>query len=289
MKAMILAAGLGTRLRPFSLLRPKPLFPVLDKPLILHTIRQLHEYGITEIAVNCHHLKQQVFSLLRELPGIYLQQEEKILGTGGGLRKARDFFGSDPVLIINGDIFHTINIASVITSHLESGAAATLVLHDLPRFNSVTVGKDDNILGFGKGQHTGKLLAFTGIHVLDPALLAVIPEDTFANIIDCYRYWIDKGTRIAGLEMKNHYWTDMGTPQDYLGLHAYLLSKENSGTANNFYLGKDVSIADDVILDDWVSIGSRCSIGRGVSLKRVVVWDGVRVKDGARFSDAIVV
>ena len=289
MKAMVLAAGLGTRLRPYSLLRPKPLFPVVDIPLLLHTITQLRSWGTEEVLVNCHHLKAQIVDLLSDEPGVYLQQEDKILGTGGGLRKAQQFFGQEPVLIVNGDIYHTIDIASVIDTHLTSGAGATLVLHDYPRFNNVTVREDGRISCFGPQTGQRKQLAFTGVHVIDPSLLSIIPENSFANIIDCYSYWIEKGALIAGLEVENHYWTDMGTPQDYLNLHATLLREKRFGSSNPFFVGKNVTLGDDVMFDDWVSIGSRSHIGSDVSLRRVVVWDGVTVPDGTEISDSILV
>ncbi|MBC8317008.1 MAG: NTP transferase domain-containing protein [Desulfobulbaceae bacterium] len=286
MKAMILAAGLGTRLRPFSSVRPKPLFPVLDQPLIFHIINQLRRHGVEEVMVNCYHLKEQIFDLLSDQPGIYLQQEEKILGTGGGLRKAMDFFGTEPMLIVNGDIYHSIDLSAVMTAHRQSGNTATLVLHDYPRFNNVSVSGNGLIRGFGE-RGGDSCLAFTGIHVIDPALLSIIPQDSVYNIIDCYRYWIAESATVFGLEEKGHYWSDIGTPEDYLDLHSSLLRESRFGAATPFLMGQDVEMADDVVLDDWAVIGSRATIGKGVSLKRVVVWDGAVVADGTDISDAI--
>ena len=287
MKAMILAAGLGTRLRPFSLVRPKPLFPVLDQPLLIRIIAQLRTHGIDEILVNCYHLKDQIVKLLKHQPGVYLQQEHKILGTGGGLRTAMSFFGKEPILIVNGDIFHTINLAKVLQEHRQSGNVASLVLHDYPRFNRVSVAENGSITGFGDTGQQGRQLAFTGIHVIDPALLSIIPQDSFYSIIDCYRHWIAKDSTLFGLEVKGHYWSDIGTPEDYLELHSLLLQESRFSASTPFFVGQDVEIADDVVLDDWVALGSRASIGKNVSLKRVVVWDGVQVADDTHISDAI--
>ena len=284
---MILAAGLGTRLRPFSLVRPKPLFPVLDQPLLIRIIDQLRAHGIDEILVNCYHLKEQIVNLLARQPGIYLQQENEILGTGGGLRKAMEFFGKEPILIVNGDIFHTINLKQIIQEHKQSANIASLVLHDYSRFNNVSISENRSITGFGDMGQKGRQLAFTGIHVIDPSLLDIIPQDSFANIIDCYMQWIRRGTYISGLEVKGHYWTDMGTPEDYLNLHSALLQEKCFGASTPFFQGEDVEVADDVVFDDWVAIGSRASIGENVSLKRVVVWDGVKVADGTHISDTI--
>lgn len=239
--------------------------------------------------MNCHHLKGQIVALLSKEPGVFLQKEEKILGTGGGMRKALGFFGKDPAIIVNGDIFHSIDILSVVNSHHKSGAVATLVLHDHPRYNNVSVEENGLIHCFGDQAGHKKLLAFTGIHVIDPNMLSIIPEDSFSNIIDCYSYWIGKGAEIAGLNVENHFWTDMGTPQDYLDLHAALLTGQRCGSADPFFIGENVTMTDSTVLNDWVSLGSRSSIGSDVSLKRVVVWDGVKVADGTKISDAILV
>jgi len=288
MKAMILAAGFGTRLKPYSLLRPKPLFPVLDRPLILCLIAQLREAGFDAILVNCHHLREQINDLLGGQDGIYLQEELIELGTGGGMRMARDFFGAEPVLVTNGDIFHTIDLARVYKEHCTSGADATLVLHDCPRFNNVTVDDKLDITAFGDSG-AGKKMAFTGIHVLDQNLLSVIAPGIFFNIIDCYRYWIERGKRIRGHIVHDHFWTDMGTLEDYLNLHRVLLTQKPFKGFSPFYYGSGVRIPDDLQSKDWLCVGSGARIGRQCSLSRVVVWNGARVPDCAILEDLIVV
>lgn len=287
MKAMVLAAGFGTRLKPYSLLRPKPLFPVLDRPLLLRLIEQLGDYGFHPILVNCHHLKEQIVDLLGPREHIYLQQEPIELGTGGGMRLAMDFFGTEPVLVTNGDIFHTIDLAAVYRDHCRSGADATLVLHDHPRFNKIRMNPDGRIVDFAAGG-SGPRWAFTGIQVLDPALLAIIPPGVFYNSIDCYRYWMTRGKKICGTIVQGHYWTDMGTPQDYLDLHRTLLTREPFRGESPFYRGREVSVADDFQQKDWLCLGSNIRVGRQCRLERVVVWDGVTVPDGTHLIDTII-
>ena len=110
MQAMILAAGFGTRLLPYTELRPKPLFPLLNKPLLLLTIERLQRAGFDHIVVNCHHLRDQIVDLLQDLRGVVVQQEDIILGTGGGLRLALNVFRNEPVLVTNGDIYHSVDL-----------------------------------------------------------------------------------------------------------------------------------------------------------------------------------
>ncbi len=285
---MILAAGFGTRLKPYSLSRPKPLFPVLDRPLIFRHIAQLREAGFEYILVNCHHLREQIVTLLSGERDIFLQEELIELGTGGGMRMANGFFGKEPVLVINGDIFHTLDLAGIYKDHCRSGADATLVLHDYPRFANVDVDEQLNILSFGSdGNH--RKLAFTGIHVLAPNLLNVIPPGIFYNIIDCYRYWIQRGGRIRGYQVQGHFWTDIGTPEDYLELHRVLLTEKPFKSLTPFYFGKGVRIPSDLQSEDWLCVGADAKIGRECSLRRVVVWDHASVPDGSVIEDSIVI
>ena len=295
MKAMVLAAGLGTRLRPYSLKRPKPLFPVLDTPLLTHTLAQLRRSGVEGVVVNAHHLREQIKAMLQGQGDVFVQMEDLELGTGGGLRLAQRHFDEAPFLAVNGDIVHDLDLATVYGAHCASGADVTMVLHDCPRFNNVRVNDEGRIVGFaGRAQEGERLLAFTGVQVINPAVLSLIPEGVFYNIIDCYADLLKRGGTIQALAVSGHFWTDMGTPADYLKLHADILRKGRmpgffSGDRDKpFYLGKDVALGAGVSFQDWVAIGHGASIGEGASLTRVVVWDGVRVAPGSVMADCIV-
>ncbi len=296
MKAMVLAAGLGTRLRPYSLKRPKPMFPVLDTPLLTHTLSQLRQNGAVKVVVNAHHLREQIGVMLQGQEDVHVQMEDIELGTGGGLRLAQSHFDEAPFLAVNGDIVHDLDLAAAYRSHCASGADVTMVLHDCPRFNNVRVNGEGRIVGFagaaGEGEH---LLAFTGVQVINPAVLSLIPEGVFYNIIDCYTELLKRGGSILALVVSSHFWTDMGTPADYLKLHEEILRKgrmagffvENRG--NPFCLGQDVIIGTGVSFQDWVAIGHGATIGEGASLTRVVVWDGARVPPGVIVTDSIII
>jgi len=294
MKAMVLAAGLGTRLRPYSLKRPKPLFPVLDTPLLTHTLAQLRRSGAEEIVVNAHHLREQIKSMLHGLGDVHVQMEDLELGTGGGLRLAQRHFGQAPFLAVNGDIVHDLDLPAVYRSHCSSGADVTMVLHDCPRFSNVRVDDGGRILGFsGPAGEGERLLAFTGVQVVNPAVLSLIPEGVFYNILDCYADLLKGGGAIQALVVSGHFWTDMGTPADYLKLHEDILLKGRlpeffSSHDKPFCLGKDAALEAGVSLQDWVSIGHGATIGEGASLTRVVVWDGARVAPGSIMADCII-
>ena len=300
MKAMILAAGLGTRLRPYTLKRPKPLFPVLTKPLLHLTISRIKQAGFTAIVINSYHLPDLMEKAIQGEPGIVLQKEEKILGTGGGLRMALPHFEQDPVLVVNGDIYHSIDYSEVYRSHCAAKADVTLVLHDYPRFNDVVVDEIGRVTGFKrKGEKTTgqeRILAFTGIHVINPEVLQAIPENTTSCIIDCYLKILQQGGSIRAYLPNDHFWTDMGTPADYLKLHADLLGRKvpvyrelvKTAAGAPFVAAENAAIGKNVKLLDWVCIGQGARIGAGASLERTVVWDGAFVPAQSIIKDAIV-
>jgi mannose-1-phosphate guanylyltransferase len=300
MKAMILAAGLGTRLLPFTSQRPKPLFPILNKPLLHMTISRFRDSGFSEIIVNSQHLRQQIKKTLQNEANCILQEEETILGTGGGLRMALSHFNHEPVLVANGDIYHTVNYQEVYKNHCQANADVTLVLHDYPRFNDVAVDEKMLITGFnnsGEDQESlERILAFTGIHIINPDVLRIIPSDTPYCIIECYRKLLEQGGSIRAHLATDHFWTDMGTPEDYLKLHADLLEhkipvyEELNEVLNEapFVGMQKASIAKDVKLLDWVCIGKGATIGAGATLQRSVIWDGASVPAGSIIQDAIV-
>ncbi|MFW5906661.1 MAG: sugar phosphate nucleotidyltransferase [Desulfobia sp.] len=285
---MILAAGLGTRLRPYSLIRPKPLFPVLDQPLLLRIISHVKQYGADKILVNCHHLGKQVVSALTGQEDVRIQEEPEILGTGGALRKALSFLDDRPILVVNGDIYHTIDLAWAYEEHLASGADATLVLQHYPRFNNVTLYPDGRISGIRNKLRDEPEMAFTGIQVINPDLLSYLPEGNYADILDCYQHWLDKGAYLRGLLSRGHFWTDLGTPDDYLGLHDRLLQVVCLNRNIRLFRGKEVSLSPDVTLRDWVVIGSGAQIRGGSHLERVVIWDGAVVDEKSVMKDEIV-
>jgi mannose-1-phosphate guanylyltransferase len=299
MQAMVLAAGLGTRLRPYTLFRPKPLFPVMDVPLLLRTVNHLRCSGFSSILVNAHHLHEQIVGCLAGYKDVGLQVEDEILGTGGAMRFARERLSDAPVLLVNGDICHDIDYAWVFRSHLASGADATLVLHDYPRFNSVYLDGEGCVRGFARtgipAEASLRTLAFTGIQVVSPRLFEDLPRGGYADSISCYNDALSGGKAIRGLVAGNSFWTDIGTPQDYLDLHRRLFSDRDLALrlcgrefAGSSFTGEGVTMGPGVSLQDWVCIGSGAHIGAGAALSRVVVWDGAVVEDGQQICDTIV-
>ena len=290
MQAMILAAGFGTRLLPHTLVRPKPLFPILNTPLLQLTICRLHHCGCDHILVNCHHLGEQIVRAVGGMDGVTVIEETEILGTGGGLRNALQFMRDEPVLVTNGDIYHTIDLAWLYRQHLACDAPVTLAMHDYPRFNTVRV-EGDRVAAFQRGEG-GELLAFTGLHVIDPAIIEAIEPHRQSCIIERYRKMLQKKMWLHTVRVDDAFWTDMGTPEDYLALHGGLLQgtipawQEMGWDGSAEQIDPEAVLSGDLTVNDWCSVGKVC--GQDVTLQRVVIWDGVQLLQGGRYSDMLI-
>ncbi len=293
MQAMILAAGFGTRLLPYTKHRPKPLFPVLNTPFLTALVRRLKNAGFSKIIVNCHHLAEQIISSLEGFPEVIIQHEETILGTGGGLRRALDNLDDEPLLVVNGDIYHSIDVAELYHYHQSREHELTLAVHDYPRFNKLGL-VDDRIVDFDGRSKGASQLAYTGVQVINPALLAPIKKEAASCIIEHYRNLLANKMAIHARRYACCTWADMGTVEDYLNLHGELRTgripcwPELGGAADGSCIDSAAECADDLEIEDWACIG-RARIGSRVKLSRCVVWDDAVLEAGAVVEDAIVI
>lgn len=282
MQAMILAAGFGTRLRPYTLIRPKPLFPICNVPLLHILLDKLTTAGCKRVVVNSHYLADQIAAAVADRPEVILQHEQEVLGTGGGLRKALPHFSEGPVLVMNGDIYHDLNLNALLAAHAAGGSTVTMALHDFPRFNTVRV-RGNKILGFGQAAIGEELLAFTGIHVVERDVIAQIPASDFFHIIDLYETLAQAG-QIVSFRGDGCFWQDIGTPDDYLDLHRRLLADKKPTWA----ISNQAHIGAGVVLEDWGAVGVGASIGTDAKLSRCIVWENSSVSSGAQLADQII-
>jgi len=284
MKAMILAAGFGTRLRPLTEMKPKALMPVANKPILARNIEYLISHGITEIIVNAHHHSQQVVDYLKDGASfglnIEVKVEQEILGTGGGIKNTEDFWDKEPFFVINSDILTDINLDTVYGFHQTSGALVTLVLHDCEPFNQIQIDDRWNITDIAKGNLPGRL-AFTGIHVIHPDVLSHISQGAFSDIIECYRGLIRLGKPVRACLVRGHYWRDIGSIESYLEANREL-------AGNSFVIGPGCSVDSSVKLTDWGVIGENSRLGKNAEVKRSVLWEGVTIKEGIKVVDSVV-
>jgi NDP-sugar pyrophosphorylase family protein len=231
MKAMILAAGLGTRLRPLTDDRPKALVEVSGRPLLEITLRRLREFGVSEVIVNAHHFADKVVDFLKNNDfgmRVEISREEELLDTGGGLKKVAWFFQEDsspqPFLLHNVDVISTIDLRRMIQFHEEHHALATLAVQDRATSRYLLFDEKDQLCGRRAGRNgvpqmarpTGqtRALAFCGVHVISPRLLPLMTEQGAFSIIDTYLRLAAQGENIATFRADEFYWRDLGKPEN---------------------------------------------------------------------------
>lgn len=225
MRAMILAAGFGTRLRPLTDTIPKPLLPVAGQALIVWNLLLLKRHGIKDIMINLHHLGHLI---QRELGDgarlgvrITYSPESVILGTGGGLKQAERFFGDESFVVLNGDTLIELDVMDLIRCHQQSKAIATMVLRqdpDAARWGLVEIDHAEHVVRItGRGlppTESASPRMFAGVHVMHPALLRDVPVGRESSIIDAYVRAIEGGATVLGYTVSG-YWSDVGTPERY--------------------------------------------------------------------------
>jgi mannose-1-phosphate guanylyltransferase len=300
-EALILAAGEGTRLLPLTRHKPKPLFPVLNRPLLALTLDYLKRHQIRRVILNTHHLGNQVRSFLEEFSRdhpnweLATRPEPEILGTGGAIKNSADFWQKDPFLVVNGDIVTDLDLTPALEFHRGHGGPITLVLHDQPLYNNIVLSPEGNIL---KIRDPEGAWAFTGIQLLDRRIFDFLPPVGFYDIIPVYQKLIAGGIPVRGHVSRGHYWRDMGSPDSYRALHREILTgawtppldfscrKQEAGPI--WCLGPLVEIPEDARLEGWGALGEQCRLGRGCRVRNSILWKGVRVGEGVFIEDSIV-
>jgi mannose-1-phosphate guanylyltransferase len=234
MKAMILAAGLGTRLRPLTDYRPKALVEVSGRTLLEITLRRLQHFGVREVIVNVHHFADMVVDYLKKNNNfgmrVEISREEVLLDTGGGLKKAAWFFQEDSsnadesFLLHNVDVISTIDLHRMLLSHRQSQALATLAVQNRETSRYLLFDDQNQLCGRRAGRDQEPEIirpsaqtqarAFSGIHVISPRLLLMIEEQGVFSIIPTYLRLAAQGEKILGFPADEYYWRDLGKPEN---------------------------------------------------------------------------
>jgi NDP-sugar pyrophosphorylase family protein len=233
MKAMILAAGRGERLRPLTEHRPKALVEIGGRTLLEITLARLRAFGIREVIINAHHLAPMIVEYLAANHDfgmrIEISPEKDLLDTGGGLKKVAWFFLEDssesgkPFLLHNVDVLSSIDLARMARFHIENDALATLAVRDRETFRYLLFDERLELCGRRYGRQGkdesvrpcvgAQALAFSGIHVISPRLFALMTEEGAFSIINCYLRLAAQGERILAFRDDEYYWRDLGRPE----------------------------------------------------------------------------
>ncbi len=304
MQCLLLAAGYGTRLLPYTRHLPKPLFPVLGKPLIVHTIETMRALGVRDFWVNLHHLPERIPEALgdgsRLGVTVRYSREPEILGTGGAIRKLRGELGSGgDFWVVNSDMLFSLDLAGALERHRRNGALATLVLFDTPdfaRYGGAKTQADGRISAFLlKGDpalQRERVPIFTGVQIVSPELLRLFPDqDAFCIVRQVYQPQLGTG-KIFGHASQGT-WQDIGTPEQYLKANLDLVppgaKPEAVGTiVPPVFAGPGCRFGAGCEVGPRVVLGEKCRVGAGVRVRESVLWAGVRVPAGAVVDGRIV-
>ena len=231
MRAMILAAGLGTRLRPLTNDRPKALVEINGKTLLEITLRRLAAFGIRDVIVNVHHFADLVIEFLRSNQNfgmrVEVSREDVLLDTGGGLKKAAWFFleegSEESFLVHNVDVISTIDFERMLRTHQQTQALATLAVQQRTTSRYLLFDEKNRLCGrrMVKADEVERVrpspktdeYAFSGIHIISPRMLPMMTEEGAFSIISTYLRLASRGQNISAFRADEYYWRDLGTPE----------------------------------------------------------------------------
>ena len=327
MKAMVLCAGLGTRLRPVTERWPKPAVPLLDQPLLRYNLAVLKAAGVHAVGINTHHLAEEMAAVARaecERAGLGLEvvHEPIIQGTGGGIRGLRSFLEDGPFVVFNGDILFAVDLPGVIAAHLASEAVATMVLLPMPAGEAYAAVEVDStgavrrVAGHGPGGAKLVPWHFSGVHVMSPRVFDFMSREGPEDINrDVYPRVLEAGLLVRG-HVVRAYWSDLGTPARYLAAQRDLLFGQVPLEAfpgaspfaavergeGNFWCGAGArmrgkvagpayfagcEVAEGARIGSAVYVGRGARVGEGARLNRVAVLEGTAVAPGEELVDCI--
>ena len=313
MKAMILAAGFGTRLRPITYTLPKPMVPLCNQPLIGWAAESLIDAGIRDLIVNVHHLPGAIEKYLPEtFPGatFHFSHETEILGTGGAIRNVQPLLDREvDFFLVNGDTVQFAKFGELRAARQRADALAALTLRHPPvgdHFTAVWF-EGGRITGFGEGR--GEALMFSGAHLISSRVFAYLPPAEFSSIVDeVYRPIVESQRDVLAGIVDDGVWFDIGTAQRYITASHSMLNlmlrgtiaprrgsringdslvhDTTKGTAANSIVGARTVIEGDHVRDSV--IWDDCRIAGGASLERCVVAHGVEIPGGVSYSNAMI-
>ncbi len=307
-KAFVLAAGLGTRLRPLTDQLPKPLIPIGRKPLITFAFDHLiAEAGVGEFIVNTHHLAgafQTAFpdACYRGRP-LHFRHEPTLLDTGGGIRNILDLLGPQPetLLVYNGDILTDLPLAPLIKHHRASGNEVTLALRtkDGPKTLAWDAASG-RILDIRNRLGTGRpdAYSFACVYLIEPAFLDRIPRGEAISVVPIFLDMIRQGAKLGGVLIDDGDWRDLGTRGEYLRVHRDLHAQTPAGPWFPLYGSPDPewrdwidpsgSVAPDARVLGASVVGAGARVGVGASIEDTILWPGADIASGAVLKNCIV-
>lgn len=299
MKALILAGGKGTRLRPLTVYTPKPIVPVVNRPFLLYQIEILRRAGIRDITLSLNYQPDKIERMLGNGAEYDVElkyvTEPQPMGTGGAYKYASNDI-DETTVVLNGDILTDLIIAKVIKQHQETNAEATICLTPVDNpaaYGLVETDESNNVLGFCEKPSPEELENLTtkdinaGIYILEPSILDLIPEgENYSFEYNVFPEILAQKKEFRAYVMKGDYWCDIGTPQKYLKAHNDFIN----GTIKRFELDRDEEFeqATSTFIDDKSIIGKDCIIKPNVKIINSVLGQGVHIEEKSTIENSII-
>ena len=289
--ALVLTAGLGTRLRPLSLVRAKAAMPVAGMPLVCRILRWLHAAGVRRAVVNLHHLPESITRVVGDGSEFGLEVryswEPIVLGSAGGPRRALPLLDAERFLIVNGDTITDCDLGAVARQHLATGARVTMAVveGDVARYGGVLVDESLTVRGFGRPQPPLRALHFIGVQAVDASVFADVPDDRPSETVrSLYPQLIARAPQAIRAYESTAEFLDVGTARDYLDTVGIVAAREG----REFDVGEGCDIAPDARRDRAI-LWDRVSVGPGAVLTDCVVADDCVIAGGARIEQQVLV
>jgi mannose-1-phosphate guanylyltransferase / phosphomannomutase len=298
LRAVIIAGGSGTRLRPLTFNTPKPMVPLFNKPFLQTQIELLKKHGITEIIINLHYLSDKIKDYFGDGSKfgvkIFYSFEEKPMGTCGAVKLAEPFFDNEPLLVFNGDILTDINLTELVEFHKQSQARATLTMirvTDPTAYGLIFTEEDGRITRFLEKPSWDEATVDTvnaGIYVLDPSVFRYVPlNEAYSFERGLFPLLLQLNEKVYG-HTTDSYWLDIGSPAKYLQAHTDILMDrvkielDAERRPGNIWIGQNVDIDPSAELRGPLYIGDGVKIRKRARIKEFsILNENVVVEDKA--------
>ena len=295
-QAFVLAAGLGTRLRPLTEDLPKPLIPIFQKPLITFALDHLINMGVDRFVINTHKQPElfESFFCGNEYEGhsVTLVHEPDLLETGGGIKNAERYLGSDPFLTYSGDILTDIRLQPLIEEHFRRGNDVTLALRNTGLASDVAL-RDHRVVDITNRYGTPGNLDFANVAVWNPSVFKQIPSRQKISFVPIVADWIGKGGKIGGLVMNDGKWFNIGSRAEYLDVHRTILREHWTP----YYVGtrewperiaKSATVDPSAEVRGCSAVGENCQVGEGAVLEDTILWPASQIASKSQLYGCIV-
>ncbi|HEY9755532.1 MAG TPA: NDP-sugar synthase [Oculatellaceae cyanobacterium] len=325
MKAMVLAAGVGSRLDPLTANLPKPLVPVVNKPVMEHILALLRQHGFNEVCANLHYLPESIVDYFGDGGkfGLKLkfQHEPKLSGDAGGVRSCKEFLQDGTFIVIMGDLITDADLGALVRKHKEKKALASIAvkqMDDVSRFGVIVRNEEGFITGFQekpKQEEALSNLISTGIYILEPEVFNFIPETgDYGFGRQLFPKLVESGEKVLSIEIES-YWSDVGTIDQYRQSNLHALAEQvhlpmapvnkrvgefvvrqepnsilapDAHIGGNLLLGRNSKIANGAKIAGNVVIGENCIVDANCQLTDCVIWSGTHVQAGVSIANSVV-